>query len=179
MLTENRSMATVQYNWKCKKTETSHTVEKLINTAGRLEQELSEEDNAEQKKDEQNYCQRRGRRGQTAIQSMGGLGSSISLCQVLSGVAVHQSLHQTWFTITVVNLWKSAHTYLLWASELGWESSLIPSIIAFPEPKSQSSSEDLGGDTEQQVQERRAAESCIFTCSKVPESSGGEGNDSG
>ena len=43
-------MATVQYNWKCKKTENSHTVKKVINTAGRLEQGLSEEHNTEQKK---------------------------------------------------------------------------------------------------------------------------------
>lgn len=50
MLTENRSMATVQYNWKCKKTEQSHTVEKVINTAGRLERGLSEEDSTAQKK---------------------------------------------------------------------------------------------------------------------------------
>lgn len=50
MLTENRSMETVQYNWKCKKTENSHTVEKVINTAGRLERGLSEEANTEHKK---------------------------------------------------------------------------------------------------------------------------------
>lgn len=50
MLTANGSMATVQYNWKCEKSENSHTVEKVINTAGRLERGLSEEDNTEQKK---------------------------------------------------------------------------------------------------------------------------------